>query len=241
MSGPHPLELLGHANRGHPRPPGARLAGQVRAHHLQLGIILAEPDPRDLIGLGERGDRPAEPVPELPEQHRRGKREPQVPGQERHHLRTGLQDRHVRVEIDPVQALDVQHHMPVEHVVHRDNPLVHPTSVRSSRRSRDPRGQARTAAPATLTPARNHSGQPAPLAVRGWPHCAFPASVQRPCRHGGQAFYLGGGVRRERLAEPPFSPDGSPRGTPASPATGLASQIASFTSTICSLSAAKSA
>ena len=46
-----------------------------------------------------------------------------MPGQERHHLRAGLQDRHVGVEIDPSQALDIQRDMPIEHVVHRDDPL----------------------------------------------------------------------------------------------------------------------
>jgi hypothetical protein len=61
-----------------------------------------------------------------------------VPRQECHHLRAGLQDRHVGVEVDPVQALDIQRDMPVEHIVHRDDPLHHSTSVRSSRRSRDP-------------------------------------------------------------------------------------------------------
>jgi hypothetical protein len=115
--GPHPLELLGHADRRHPGPAGARLAGQVRLHDLELGLVLIELDPRDVVGIGERDHRPAEPVPHLPEQRRRGEREPQVPGQERHHLGTGLQDRHVGVEIDPVQALDIQHHMPVQHVI----------------------------------------------------------------------------------------------------------------------------
>jgi pimeloyl-ACP methyl ester carboxylesterase len=88
-----------------------------------------------------------------------------VPGQERHHLRTGLQDRHVGVEIDPVQALDIQHHMPVEHVIHRDNPLVHSTSVRSSRRSRDPPRPGSDRRPShpyartkTLRPARTLGG-----------------------------------------------------------------------------------
>jgi hypothetical protein len=63
-----------------------------------------------------------EPVPHLPEQRRGGEREPQVPGEERHHLGAGLQDRHVGVEIDPVQALDIQHHMPVQHAIHRYDP-----------------------------------------------------------------------------------------------------------------------
>ena len=110
----------------------------MRRHHLQLGLAFPEPDPGNVISLGERGHRLPEPLPELAEQHRRGEREPQVPGQERHHLRTGLQDRHVGVEIDPVQALDIQRDMPIEHVVHRDDPLHHATSVRSSQRSRDP-------------------------------------------------------------------------------------------------------
>ena len=120
--GPHPLELLGHADRRHPGPPGRCLPGQVRLHHLQLGLVLTELDPRDVIGIGKGDHRLAEPVAHLPEQRRRGEREPQVPGQERHHLGTGLQDRHVGVEVDPVQALDVQRHMPVQHVVHRYDP-----------------------------------------------------------------------------------------------------------------------
>ena len=102
--------------------PVRRLAGQVRRHHLQLGLVLLEPDPRDVVGIGERQHRPAEPVAHLPEQRRRGERESQVAGEERHHLGTGLQDRHVGVEVDPVQALDIQRHMPVQHVIHRHDP-----------------------------------------------------------------------------------------------------------------------
>ena len=171
IGGPHPLELLGHADRGHPGPAGGCLPGQVRLHDLQLGLVLAEPDPGNVIGLGERGHRPAESVTELAEQRRRGERESQVPGQERHHLRAGLQDRHVSVQVDPVQAFDIQCGMPIQHVAHRDNLLHHATSVRLSRRSRDPRGQARTATPAGPPPAGTHSRQPRTSAVRGWPHC----------------------------------------------------------------------
>jgi hypothetical protein len=46
-----------------------------------------------------------------------------MPRQERHHLRAGLQDRHTGVEVDPVQALNIQRDIPVEYVVHRDDPL----------------------------------------------------------------------------------------------------------------------
>jgi hypothetical protein len=66
-------------------------------------------------------------------------------------------------------------------------------------------------------------------------------AAQRPGGLRGQPAYLRGRLRRERLAEPPFSPPA--RGAPASPSpaaddkTGLASQIASFTCTICSVTA----
>ena len=69
---------------------------------------------------------------------------------------------------------------------------------------------------------------------------ALPASPQRGRRSRGQALYRGGGLRRERRAEPPLSPDGSSGGSWPAATTGLASQIASDTSTICSLTARNS-
>ena len=62
--------------------------------------------------------------------------------------------------------------------------------------------------------------------------------AQRLRRHRGQALYPGGDLLLERLAEPPLSPAGPAGDSPAAGGSGLASQIASFTSTICSLSAA---
>ena len=64
------------------------------------------------------------------------------------------------------------------------------------------------------------------------------ASAQRPRCQGGQPLYLGGSVGGERLAEPPLSPAGLAWGSPADGVTGRASQIASFTATTCSESAA---
>jgi hypothetical protein len=64
------------------------------------------------------------------------------------------------------------------------------------------------------------------------------AAAQRPCRFRRQAPYLGGLLLRKRIEEPPFPPSGT-EGAPV-PATGLASQIFSFTSAICSLIAANS-
>ncbi len=59
------------------------------------------------------------------------------------------------------------------------------------------------------------------------------ACAQRGRRQRGKALYLGGRLRRERLAEPPLSPAGPASSSAAEGVTGLASQIASFTSTIC--------
>jgi len=39
--------------------------------------------------------------------------------QKRDDLPTNLQVRHIAVEINPVQALDIQTHMPIEEIVHR--------------------------------------------------------------------------------------------------------------------------
>jgi len=69
---------------------------------------------------------------------------------------------------------------------------------------------------------------------------ALPAA-QRPGRQRRQPLYLGGRLRREPRPEPPFSPSRSccPGGSPAAgAAAGRASQIASLTSTIFSVSAA---
>jgi hypothetical protein len=65
-------------------------------------------------------------------------------------------------------------------------------------------------------------------------------AAQRPGGLGGQPAYLGGLLRRERRAEPPLSPAGPAGEKGAAEVTGLASQIASFTATICSASAANS-
>ena len=67
---------------------------------------------------------------------------------------------------------------------------------------------------------------------------ARTAAAQRLGRHRGQLAYLGGFLLRDRRPEPPFSPSGAEGASV--PAAGLASQIFSFTSAICSLIAANS-
>ena len=127
VSGPHPLELLRHPDRRHPRPAGRRRPLQVRGHHIGLAVVLGELDPRDVVGLGEGGHRPAEPLPDLVEQRRGGNRQAQVLGHERDHLPAGLQDRHIGVQVDPVQALDIQLHMPAQNLIHRHHACAHDT------------------------------------------------------------------------------------------------------------------
>ncbi|WP_199730320.1 hypothetical protein [Amycolatopsis panacis] len=76
-------------DRGDPRASGGGLAVQVRAHQLEFAadIVLAEPDPRDVVLRGERRHGLPEPVADLFEQRRRRKRIPQMIGEERDHLR----------------------------------------------------------------------------------------------------------------------------------------------------------
>ena len=63
-------------------------------------------------------------------------------------------------------------------------------------------------------------------------------TAQRPGRFRRQPAYLSGFLLRERIPEPPLSPSGT--GGVSVAATGLASQIFSFTWAICSLIAVNS-
>jgi hypothetical protein len=78
--GPDPLEFLRHPDRGHPGSSGGGLAVQVGSHHRELVVVLAELHPRDVVGLGVGGDRPAEALPDLVEQRRRREPVAQVGG-----------------------------------------------------------------------------------------------------------------------------------------------------------------
>ena len=66
------------------------------------------------------------------------------------------------------------------------------------------------------------------------------AGAEGPRGRRGQALYLGGELRLECRAEPPLSPPCSGGPPPASRLTGRASQIASLTSAIFSVSAVNS-
>ena len=138
--GEHRRELLRHPDRGHPRPAGG-LPGQIRPHHLDLAVVLAEPHHRDVIGLGERRHRPAKRRADLLEDRRRRNLITQMRGQERDHRPTRLQGRHIAIQTDAIQTLNIQRYMPIEHIVHRHR-RSHPNSLTATRPADQPHTSA---------------------------------------------------------------------------------------------------
>jgi hypothetical protein len=50
-----------------------------------------------------------------------------VLGHERDDLPAGLQDRNVRIQVNPVQALDIQRHVPAQDLIDRHHACTHVT------------------------------------------------------------------------------------------------------------------
>lgn len=80
---------------------------QERPHDVGLAVVLAEAHERDVVGLGEGHHRLTEPCSDPVEEGRRD-RVAEVLGEERDHLATDLQVGNVRVEVDMVEALEVE-------------------------------------------------------------------------------------------------------------------------------------
>ena len=80
-----------------------------------IGLLQAQD--RDSLRGGERLDLADEAIADPREQRGRGNRIAQVRGQEAHDLATHLQPRHVRVQIQPIDALHLERHMTLEHLV----------------------------------------------------------------------------------------------------------------------------
>ena len=74
---------------------------------------------RDVVGLGEGGDPAAEGLPDLLQARRRQHLEPPV-AQELDDLPADLQLAQVAMQVEPVQAVQVEGDVPVEHLVDRD-------------------------------------------------------------------------------------------------------------------------
>jgi hypothetical protein len=69
------------------------------------------------MGGGKPFHRRPEGGAQLGEDRRRGDRIAKVLGEEADHLPSDLEVRHVRVQVDAIQALKVEGHMAVKHVV----------------------------------------------------------------------------------------------------------------------------
>jgi hypothetical protein len=108
------LEFLRPADRHHPGLARGGSPHQQRAHHLDLPHPPGELHDRDVVALGEPGHRLAETGADLLEHRRGGNRHAQVIVQEREDPAAGLQRRHIAIEVNPVQALDVQHGVTIQ-------------------------------------------------------------------------------------------------------------------------------
>jgi hypothetical protein len=170
----HRRELLRHPDRGHPRLTCRRLPCHKGAHPIDLAVILTEPHHRDVVVGGEPVHRPAEPGTDLLQDRRRGDLIAQMRDQKRHHLPAHLQIRHITVQIDPIQALQIQAHMPVEHIVHRRHRSHHLSLAGQARPDQRPapacRDRPRAGSDRSSTssqPQRSHPTRTTTSAVRG--------------------------------------------------------------------------
>jgi hypothetical protein len=101
--------LLGTADEQHPLL-GCEL-GQVLVHEVVLALALGEVHPRHVLVTGEAAHRVAEPIADLPQRCGRGDRQPELPVHEPDEPGLVLQPGHVHVEIHPVDALHLEHHV----------------------------------------------------------------------------------------------------------------------------------
>lgn len=117
--GEHVLILLRYPDRSDPWHTRGGLPLQMRTHHILLTIRLVERDDRRPMCRREHVDPSAKRGADLLHDRRRRDREPQVARHEHGHLTAHLQRRHVAVEIDPIQTLDIQAGVPLKQIVHR--------------------------------------------------------------------------------------------------------------------------
>jgi hypothetical protein len=83
----------------------------VLAHHIVLALPRLEVDDRDAAAGGELPDLRVERLRPPSEHGGRGDRLAQVLPDEPHHAEVTLQPRHVQVAVDPVDALQLEHHV----------------------------------------------------------------------------------------------------------------------------------
>ena len=84
---------------------------QVLMHDVVFALTLDEVDPRHTLIASEAAHRRTEAVTDRRQRRGRGDRQPQLAVHEPHQPRRVPQLRHVHVEIHPIDALHLEHHM----------------------------------------------------------------------------------------------------------------------------------
>src|SRR5262249_13407367 len=101
--------LLRHADDDDPFLPGE--APPVLGHDVILPLLRFERDQRDAVTLGEALDGANEPIMQRLEQRRRWNRMAEVFLQEETETPRGLQLRHPRVQVQAINAADLERHV----------------------------------------------------------------------------------------------------------------------------------
>jgi hypothetical protein len=109
----------------------------MRAHHIELPGVLGEPHHRDALLISQLPDRVPEPVTD-PAHHRRRRNREALTRQELHDLTTDLQVRDIPVQVDPIQALQIQRHMTIKEIPRRHRPSRHHTPPDDHRSRQEP-------------------------------------------------------------------------------------------------------
>ena len=110
----HPGLLLRPADEQHPLAAGMR--GQILVHHVVLALPLGEVHHRHPAVAGIPPYRGAEPLGDRRQRRRRAHRTTQLATQVADQTKLSLQLRHIHVQIHPVDAVHLEHHMVGQHI-----------------------------------------------------------------------------------------------------------------------------
>jgi hypothetical protein len=80
-------------------------------HDVVLALPLGEVHPRDALTVGEAAHRGSEPVGDLRKRGGGGDREAELAVHVTHQAASVLQLRDIHVQVHPVNALDLEHHV----------------------------------------------------------------------------------------------------------------------------------
>lgn len=123
LAGEDPLELLGLDDRHDPETTIALSSVEERMDVVELAVVppcpvrLCQMEDRDVVLLRERLHLATEPVADLLEERGRRDRITEVLGEESDDLTGDLQVRDIGVEIEPVDAGEIETDMAIQHVV----------------------------------------------------------------------------------------------------------------------------